>query len=123
LRELLDSDNPLIASLVRTRVPVLVESSDRFELTLPAPWNQAPACSLLFLPLFGETAQVTGFVCLERSAESPFTQQDRELGALLSSLCSEILRSVQASEALVCSEQRYRLLADNVADIIWTVDT
>ncbi len=104
------------------RQPFLVESTAAPDNPAPPPWNTFPSTSLLFIPFFGETAQVTGFVCLERDDATPFSQQDRELGALLSSVCSEILRSVQAQEALARSEERYRLLADNVADVIWTID-
>lgn len=120
---LTERDDPVVAELVQSKQPLLVESTTGTSRILPKPWDGMDGSSLLFLPVFGENTQITGFVCLERRAESSFTLQEKELGALLSSVSSEILRSVQASEALVASEQRYRLLADNVADIIWTVDT
>lgn len=120
--EAMTSNSHLIETLFESRQPVLLESTSAPGCEVPAPWDGLGASSLLFLPFFGETTRVTGFVCLEREDSTPFTPQDRELGALLSSVGSEILRNVQASEALAKSEQRYRLLADNVADIIWTMD-
>lgn len=107
-------------SLLEAYSPVLINSDAASHL--PEGWATGEPISLLFLPFFGDASNLAGFAALGRDAAAPFHSQDKDLGLLLVSVCSDILRGAEASEALSKSEQRYRLLADNVADIIWTVD-
>lgn len=110
-----------LQDLVENRAPVLLADC-RFSVCLcPDRLDHNPAGSLLAMPLFGDGEQLSGFVLLYRDALSPFLTEDKDLASLLSSVSSEILRTAEASEALSKSEQRYRLLTDNVADIIWTI--
>lgn len=106
--------------LLEERCPVLMNGATA--AALPAGWSMDGTGSLLFLPLFGETSALAGFAVLYRHSDWPFLPQDKDLGFLLVSVCSDILRGAEAADALSKSEQRYRLLADNVADVIWTID-
>ncbi len=112
-----------LASLNKGKKPLLVRNSSDTPELLPDGWEPMTPESMLMIPLFGEQEALTAVIVLFRGVSQPFTEQDGELASLLSSVCSEILRSTAAAQAVAAGEQRYRLLADNVADIIWTIDS
>lgn len=109
-------------NVVDAKCPVLIRDSNADGVALPEAWENCCQGSILVVPFCGDGGATAGLAVLCRDKSSPFLSQDRDLGLLLSSVCSEILRGALAAEALLKSEQRYRLLADNVADVIWTVD-
>lgn len=112
-----------LASLNTGKKPLLVRNSSETPELLPDGWEPQTPESMLMIPLFGEHESVMAVIVLFRGVDQPFTEQDGELASLLSSVGSEILRSTEAAQAVAEGEQRYRLLADNVADIIWTIDS
>ncbi len=111
-----------LATLNQSKKPLLVRNSSETPELLPDGWEPTTPESMLMLPLFGEQESLMAVIVLFRGVSQPFSEQDGELASLLSSVCSEILRSTASAQAVATGEQRYRLLADNVADIIWTID-
>ncbi len=73
-------------------------------------------------PLPDDTGEIIAILTLHNKTIPPFTPQDLELGRIFASFSSETLRATRALEALSHSEERYRLLAENVDDVIWTAD-
>ena len=57
----------------------------------------------------------------ERDLTNTLKKEHSQLVGLKNELEQEVLERKQTEEALRKSEQRYRLIADNVADIIWTM--
>ncbi len=108
-----------LAELLGRRKPLVFGQDTEFQ---PDSMQGNGTESILMLPLFGEADSIVGTIVLYRALDKPFSAQDCDLSSLLSSVCSEILRGTEAAEAVAAGEQRYRLLADNVADIIWTID-
>jgi len=79
--------------------------------------------SLIAFPIRSvEREDVCGVIALHNKSRPPFTDQDRELGCILASFSYERLNSLRAVQALVASEERYRLLADAISDVIWACD-
>ena len=58
----------------------------------------------------------------ERDLTNTLKKEHSQLVELKNDLENEVLEHMQTEEALRESERRYRLIADNVADIIWTMN-
>jgi PAS domain S-box-containing protein len=65
-----------------------------------------------------ETSRIGEIAGLSRS----FNRMTRQLEQTVGSLETEVIERTRAEERLRASEARYRLLADNAADVIWTMD-
>ncbi|MCK4722883.1 MAG: hypothetical protein KAT75_06245, partial [Dehalococcoidia bacterium] len=57
-----------------------------------------------------------------KSDEGPFLKQEGELISAIAKQLGEITRRKQMEEEIQESETRYRLVAENATDVIWTVD-
>ncbi len=59
---------------------------------------------------------------VQRVAHQEFLAESEKLQAAYSSLKVEIEQREKAEKALIQSEEKYRLLAENATDVIWTAD-
>ncbi len=64
--------------------------------------------SFLVFPIPGAKDSVTGLLSLHNKTLPPFTEEDQEIGALLTAFCSEGLRATMAFEALLTHEKRLK---------------
>jgi len=75
--------------------------------------------SVAIVPLLSD-GELIGLMSMAN--REPFTGLDLERFEAISGQIAAIIRRRQADEALRESERRYRLLAENVTDVIWTLD-
>lgn len=111
------SRGSILDSAMKEGQPILVGdiNADR---DLPASgWAGYTNGSLLVLPLMDTERIVRGFINLHNRECPPFTEQDREIGTVLSSYSYEVLQAIQAKDKLRESERRYRLIFENIQDI------
>jgi len=64
--------------------------------------------SFLIFPIPGAEDRVTGLLSLHNKTLPPFTEEDQEIGALLTAFCSEGLRATMAFEALLRHEKKLK---------------
>jgi PAS domain S-box-containing protein len=111
----------VFARVLEHRTPLVVRDISRAADLRGSGWAGYRDGSLLVLPIVvGE--DVEGLLSLHNKKWPPFTEQDQELGLVMISLSAEILRAQQSAEAVRASEERYRLLAENVMDVILVAD-
>jgi PAS domain S-box-containing protein len=112
----------VFARVHEQRSPIVVRDISSASDLRGSGWSGYRDGSLLVFPLVvGE--EVEALLSLHNKAWPPFTDQDRELGQVMMSLSAEILKAQQAADAVRASEERYRLLAENVTDVILTADS
>jgi PAS domain S-box-containing protein len=100
--------------------PLLIQDIFNQSTVMPSGGSVYRDGSLLVFPLPDDTGEIIAILTLHNKTIPPFTLQDLELGRIFASFSSETLRATRALEALSQSEERYRLLAENVDDVIWT---
>jgi PAS domain S-box-containing protein len=111
----------VFARVLEQKSPVVVRDISEATGLHGSGWVGYRDGSLLVLPIvLGE--DVEGLLSLHNKKWPPFAEQDKELGQVMISLSVEILRAQQAAEAVKASEERYRLLAENVMDVILVAD-
>ena len=80
------------------------------------------AGSLLAFPFVESFGEPLGIVVLHKKTGPPFTEQDREIGAVLASYGCEAIRAARAMESLRQSEKKYRELVENMSEVVYMVD-
>jgi len=112
----------ILECAMRRREPLFIQDIRNQDSVLPSGSSYYRDGSLLVFPLPDDTGKIIAILTLHNKAIPPFTPQDLELGRIFASFSSETLRATRALESLSHSEERYRLLAENVEDVIWTID-
>ncbi len=112
----------LFAQVLDRGSPMLIQDIESQARTSSSGWSGYRDGSLLLFPLPNEQGEIVGVLSLHSKTDPPFVRQDREIGEILASYSSEALRATRSAAALAESEERYRLLAENVSDNIWIFD-
>ncbi len=99
--------------ILRDRKPVLVKDITLEDL-LPIGGEKYRDGSLFALPLFGREGEVLAIISLHNRKWPPFTPQDREIGQVMLSLSSEILRSQQVTEKIRTSLKEKEVLLKEI---------
>jgi PAS domain S-box-containing protein len=102
--------------------PFLVHDINHHAEVLPSGWQGYGDGSALIFPLPDEMGGIAGVMTLHSKTQPPFVEQDREIGAILSSYSCEALRAVRATEELRESASRFRKILDTIPTGILIVD-
>ena len=78
--------------------------------------------SVLAFPLLDNDGETIGIVTLHNKACPPFTDQDRDIGAILSSYSCEAIKAARAIDFFRMSEEKYRELVENMNDAVYAVN-
>ena len=85
-------------------------------------WDGYNDGSSLIFPLQDESDRITGILAIHNKSEPPFSEQDQEIGEILTSYSSEALRAVTTSERLYENERQYRELTEMLPVAIFETD-
>ncbi len=75
--------------------------------------------SFLAFPLLNETGDVVGIISLHNKTRIPFNSQDLEIAKVLASLTSQKIRWVQAMQAHLETEGRFRTVFETAEDCVF----
>ena len=117
----LRKDSPF-DQVMKTQRPLLIGDLAEDRQVASSGWNGYRDNSLLVFPLTSDRGRVLALLSLHNKENPPFTQQDLDLGIILSSLTCETLRAVRATEALKMSEERFRTIFETAQDAIFMKD-
>ncbi len=76
--------------------PFLVRDIEVEKINLPSGWQGDSNGSFLVFPIRESASSSIGIITLHKKNLPPFADQDKEIGAILSSYCCEIIRAIKA---------------------------
>ncbi len=119
-----DDPDYLAAQVARTKTPIFL-SDVRTEPIMEQPHqviNDLGIVSLIFWPIIGPNKDLLGVLNVASRTNKGLSERDRVLFQMIADMLSTIMIRHRSQEALRSSEERYRLLANSVIDIIWIID-
>jgi PAS domain S-box-containing protein len=111
-------ENSPIQKALGTRQAIVIRDLNYEGDIRPSGWAGYRDPSLLIFPLLDDRNEPIGVITLHNKTNPPFTEQDRELGIILSSYSCEAIRASRAIEALRNSEERLRLAWETTPDAL-----
>ncbi|MFQ5831190.1 MAG: PAS domain S-box protein [Candidatus Thorarchaeota archaeon] len=121
---LLNDPEYLAARVARTRTPIF-ESDVSRNPELKARMKVIESLgikSLIFWPIVGARDELLGVMNVANRGQKDLSEEDMDFFQTVAGMFAAVLERHRAIDALRESEERYRLLAENAVDIIWTVD-
>jgi len=110
----------LISRALQTREPVLIQDVSIAKVRRSG-WSGYTSGSAIVFPLV-EDDKPFGVITLHNKENDPFTPQDLDLGRIIISLVTEVLRERRANEELQRSESRFRKLVEHSSDLVTVLD-
>ena len=118
-----ESGRGVAGYVLASRLSYLTNDPAKDPLVLPELQAALNLSSLINVPILGHDGDVLG--CLEvhnASGQRVFEESDLTMLEVLASATAIAIENAQMLEARQQTERRYRRLAENVNDVIWTVD-
>ena len=106
--------NSILQKLLTEAEPVLLKDEDDWIGLTGTRWPGYGNSSVLAFPIQTKEGDVIGLLSLHTKQDFPFTEQDKDIGVILSSYSCEVLRSTRATELLARSEARHRELVESM---------
>ncbi|MCK5861195.1 MAG: response regulator, partial [Candidatus Hydrogenedentes bacterium] len=113
----------VILRVMETKEALLVQDIAQEEDLKPSGWKGYRDQSLLVFPLPDESGSIVGVLTLHNKISPPFIKQDIDVGAILASYCSEMMRAIHATESLRESERHYYSLLNAMSEQILVVNS
>ncbi len=114
--------NSLFERACRLKVPQVINDFEDTGDIEPSRYMRYANSSAMVFPLMDERFEVFGILSVHAKGRPPFSMSDMEVGSILLSIGGKGFRAIRSHQQLKESEHRYRLLAENAADVIWSVD-
>lgn len=115
-------ETSLLGKALTDKLPVLIPHCTADSGTSWGDGKSVAEGSLLAFPFIESPGEPLGVVELYRKGPLPFTEQDREIGAVLASYGCEAIRAAWATESLCQSEKKYRELVENMNEALFSLD-
>jgi PAS domain S-box-containing protein len=115
-------DGRIVGRVIDRAEPLLVRNLDRDGSLQGSGWSGYRDSSLLALPLVDAIGVVEGITFLHNKRLPPFTDQDIELGRIISGHGMAALTSARLTHSLAESEHRHRALVENAPVGIMSID-
>ena len=115
-------DNSVFGIAMRQGKPLFIHDINEGAEIVQSGWEGYKDGSSVVFPLQDETGDIVALISLHNKITPPFMPRDIDLGQVLISQAYKGLCLSSALEALRESEEKYRLIAENVSDVIWTMN-
>lgn len=103
-------------------LPVFVNNINTGENFLQSGWKGYKDGSSVVFPLSNEDGEIVCLISLYNKTVPPFVPRDIGLGQVLISQAYKTFSLSHTLKAYKHSEEKYRLISENVSDVIWTMD-
>ncbi|MBU0990925.1 MAG: response regulator [Proteobacteria bacterium] len=115
-------ENSVFGIAMKKGRPVFIDNINENTGIIQSGWEGYKDGSSVIFPLQDETGDVVALISLHNKVPPPFIARDIDLGQILISQAYKRLCLSHALETLRENEEKYRLIAENVSDVIWTMD-
>jgi PAS domain S-box-containing protein len=108
--------------VLQTRQPVLIRDINAERDLESSGWNGYLNGAVLAFPLPDENGNILGVLSIHNKINPPFIEHDKEIGYILANYSCKAIQALEAKEAIKASEEKYRLIFENILDIYFETE-